>query len=99
MMKYPDNMNKYKRFEIRKGHVEHIIEHNHPTIPMMFASTSEICDRLNELYDENQELKRINRICEDQVTELRRLVHIANNYIMTHESSETKKEWQKELNG
>lgn len=53
-------MSENKRFEIREGHVKHIIENNHPRIPMMFANMDEICDRLNELYDENERLSQEN---------------------------------------
>ena len=68
------------------------------------GSAKQICELLNQLdkenkklKEENKELKRVNGLCEDQVTELRRLVHIANKYILDGTSENIQKEWQKEL--
>ncbi|MBQ2653337.1 MAG: hypothetical protein IJF83_07270 [Methanobrevibacter sp.] len=71
---------------------------------MFFTSAPALCELLNEQDDEikklkkeNKELKRLNGLCEDQVTELRRLVHIANKYILDETSENIQEEWEKEL--
>lgn len=50
-----------------------------------------------QLKSENKNFKRINNICEEQISELRRLVHIAthNGFIR----DDKKSEWKKELMG
>ena len=52
-------MDKSKRFGIEKGHVEHIVDYWHKTIPQMFVNNQEIVDMLNDLNDELEARKRI----------------------------------------
>lgn len=58
-------------------------------------TSKEVWDLLNEQDNRIRELERINNICEEQITELRRLVNIATNNDFIKKSK--KEEWKKEL--
>ena len=94
------NRFKNKRFELKWKDTGEVLYDNETGASQYIYSPQyrfHVRDMMNEMYEEVVELKRLNDLCEEQVTELRRLVHIANNIFKEELSEESKEKWINEL--